>query len=419
MMTESSSISELAAQYRDQVKTLIKNKDSPSPEQVLDCLVSRDRIAYLLNEEGPAEPAAARLIDQGDGQLRAVAELISQPEQLKGWRQSFNPPPEAWWWPEPPKLPTPPPGFFDRFNWLWTALALALLAVSLSLIADISSRFLSGDIDAYGILAVIAPTVLALLTTRSVLTQAGQEAIQRILGSFKFIPAKWQEELGFIVSLLLVIGLIIFWYTLPRIARTYNESGLENYSAGQYSSAQADFERALKLNPDLLETRYNLGILYEDLGNLEQAKEQYQLAVQGGKLDAPYNNLARLHILAEDYDQAVPLLLTVEKENLAQDDKVRYDVKKNLGWARLGQERYEEAVVPLDEAIALDAKRAPAYCLKAQVLPGLQADQKQVEEAWLSCIQYADKTNSDEDMWVGMARQYFIDQEIQGAKTGQ
>jgi hypothetical protein len=69
-MTEKQSLMQLATHYLELTKDLVKNKDSSSPEQVLDCLVSRDRIAYLLKEEGPAEPGAARLIDQGDRQLR-------------------------------------------------------------------------------------------------------------------------------------------------------------------------------------------------------------------------------------------------------------------------------------------------------------------------------------------------------------
>jgi tetratricopeptide (TPR) repeat protein len=408
MIEEKQTLEALAHTYRQQVEALAGSQAELPAEHVLACLVTRDRIAYLTGKDGPAAAAAACDIAWGDRQLKSVLQTVRRLPELAAWRVSFNPPAGAWWWPEPS---SPPPPLSERFNWLWTALALILLAVSLSLIADISTRFLSGDTDAYGILAVVGPTVLTLFTTRSVLTQAGQEAARRILGGFKIIPSHLREELGFIMAALLLVGLVLFWYALPYIAERYNDSGLENYLAGQYASAQADFERAIKLNPDLLEARYNLGVLFEDLNEPDQAREQYQLAVHGGKLDAAYNNLARLYILEGAYNQAVPLLVTLEKKKLAGDGEVSYDVKKNLGWARLGQERYEEALVPLEEAIQLQPERAPAYCLQAQVLQGLPGErQTAVEQAWLDCIRYADETDPDEDRWLGLARQYFLDQ---------
>lgn len=410
-MTEQRALHPLATRYRNLLQSLAEQKEKPPPDKVLECLVARDRIAYLWREKGEIDPSAASLVDEGDRQLRAMKETVSNLGELKGWRESFQPAAYAWWWPEPPQ---PLPSFSRRFDWLWTALALALLAISLSLIADIATRFLSGDTDAYGILAVVAPTLLTLFTTRSVLTEAGQKAIQRILGQIKIIPKDWREELGFIASLLLVVLLAIFWFLLPQIARQYNDRGLDKYLAGEFAAAKADYERALKLDPGLLETHYNLGVLYEDLNDADQAQAEYQLAVQGTRLDAAYNNLARLYILGEQYDQAVPLLITAQTKNLAQDDKARYDINKNLGWARLGQERYDEAMTPLEEAIRIDPGRASAHCLMAQVLAAQKAEAKQVDDAWLACIQYADQTNPDEDRWLGLARQHFIAQETQG-----
>jgi tetratricopeptide (TPR) repeat protein len=364
----------------------------------------------LSQKEGPIEPEAASHLEQGDRRLRQLLLKISALPELAGWRQSFNPAAEAWWWPEPPPPPPAPVRFTERFNWLWTALALALLAVSLSLIADIGSRFLSGDTDAYGVLAIVAPTLLTLFTTRSVLTDAGQKVIQRMLGSFKFIPAGWHEELGFIASAALLLLLTLFWFSLPAIARSYNDQGYEKYRQGEFTGAKADYERALALDPALLETHYNLGVLYEDLNQADQAQAEYQLAVQGYKLDAAYNNLARLYILAENYDAAVPLLLTVKTEKLAQDDKVSYDVQKNLGWARLGQGRYSEAATILEEAIEMGQNRAPAYCLLAQVHEAQQAEPQEIEAAWSNCLSYIDQTNPDEDRWYGLAQQYFANQ---------
>ena len=211
-------------------------------------------------------------------------------------------------------------------------------------------------------------------------------------------------------SLILLIVLALFWFSLPAIAKSYNDSGYEKYKQGKFTSAKADYERALALNPNLLETHYNLGALYEDLNDYEQAQAEYQLAVQGYKLDAAYNNLAHLYLLAENYEAAVSLLLTVKTENLAEDDKVKYDVEKNLGWARLGQKRYNEAIEVLKEAVRLNDQRAPAHCLLAQAYEAQKAEAKQIEEAWTNCIAYVDQTDADEDRWYGLAQQYFASQ---------
>jgi tetratricopeptide (TPR) repeat protein len=402
---------QIAMRYQELAQNLIKRKDALPPEQVLECLISRNRIAHLLNKKGPAEPTVSHFIDLGDRQLRELTEPISQMVELTGWRQSFAPPAEAWWWPSPP--PKQSTGFFARFDWLWTALALACLAVSLSLVTDISPRFLSGGPDTWGAFVVIAQSILALLTTRSILTMAGQDAAKRILSGLRF-PRQFWEGFGLIISIFLLIFLLIFRFSLPRFARWYNNSGLDHYQQGQLTSAKFDYERALKLDPELLPAHYNLGLLYEDLNDLAKAKAEYQIAVEGG-LDVAYNNLARLYILNEEYEKAIPFLVQGSKR--AEGNEVRYSLYKNLAWARLKQGRYDEALVALQEAIKLASDKAPAHCLLAQVLEAQEKPQKEVDDAWEACLQYADSSRPDEDTWLGMARQYFSSQtEQQGDK---
>jgi tetratricopeptide (TPR) repeat protein len=403
-MPEEQPLSQLAGHYLELIQTLLEKHEAPPPEQALECLISRDRIAQMWGKERPADAEVARLIEQGDRYLKALAEPLGGMPQLKDWRASFNPPAEAWWWHFAAPL-----GLAERFDWLWTALALVFLAISLSLVADISPRFLSGGPDARGALAVIGQSLLVLLTTSSVLTSAGREALRRIFSSAPFLRPLW-EEAGLIAALLLLILLTAFYQRLPRMAMNYNDRGFENYQAGQLTSAQRDYERALKLEPDLLPAHYNLGLLYEDLGDMNKAKTEYQIALKGG-LDVAYNNLARLYILEGEYGKAVPLLFNGLKR--AQEDEVRYDLYKNLGWARLGQARYEEAQAALGQAIELNKQGAPAQCLLAQVLEALGGQPAAAEQAWETCLRYADSSRPDEDLWLGLARQHFKGQTSQ------
>lgn len=86
------------------------------------------------------------------------------------------------------------------------------------------------------------------------------------------------------------------------------------------------------------------------------------------------------------------------------DDRTKYALLKNLGWARLMQQRYPEALEQLEMARTLDSQIASAYCLKAQALEGL-GDGKGAQVQWQSCILLARKQDPDQDIWVGMAKQ--------------
>ena len=101
----------------------------------------------------------------------------------------------------------------------------------------------------------------------------------------------------------------------------------------------------------------------------------------------------------------MPLLLSGLE--LAEDRTVRYDMLKNLGWARLGQKRFAEAEARLRTAIALADKKAPAHCLLAQALEG-QGNLDDALSEWDSCLKYADGRNPDEDTWIDLARQRLV-----------
>jgi Flp pilus assembly protein TadD len=145
------------------------------------------------------------------------------------------------------------------------------------------------------------------------------------------------------------------------------------------------------------------------LQQIDKAQAEYLAAVQGG-LDAAYNNLARLYILEEDYAAAVPLL----KKGLllTNQEAVKYDLHKNLGWARLGQARYDEATSELQAAIALAPEQAPAHCLLAQVLDSWGNTSAATVE-WETCLKLADPLRPDEDIWIGLARHRLVEEESQ------
>jgi tetratricopeptide (TPR) repeat protein len=390
-----SKFAQALARYTTALSVLEQAISQATPEQILEILLARDVIATLLKDK-TLEPIPELVSLAGlDLRLKKHAIAIATQVKLPEWRASFQPSSEAWWWFFAPPLPAASP-----WEWFRNVLSAICVAVALGLLLDIAPRFLSGGPDTWGAFAVIGQSLLTLLTAGGALTKAGQEGLERLLTHLT-IPKTYYAGIKFGVTLIILGILLAFRLALPAISIGYNNNGLANYQAGHFASALSDYQRALKLNPDYAEAHYNLGLLYEDLQDLDQAKIAYQLAARSG-LDAAYNNLARLYIREKKYTEAVPLLLAGQDQ--AQDNEVRYDLLKNLGWARLGQGRYAEAGQLLQEAIALTNERAPAHCLLAQVLEA----QTQINEArteWEQCLAFASSRQPDEDAWIGMARE--------------
>ena len=215
------------------------------------------------------------------------------------------------------------------------------------------------------------------------------------------VPKRWWQAIRVGVAVSLLLGILLLWYMLPDVAKNYNDRGLTNHLSGDLQSAINDYNRAIKLYPDYPEAHYNLGLLYEDIGNISDARTEYRIAIAGG-LDAAYNNLARLYIVDEEYSSAMTLL--VKGLDLTRDDETRYDIYKNLGWARLGQKRYSEAEKYLREAVNISISKAPAHCLLAQALEGMD-DIIAAQDEWQTCLKYANGDVPDEDRWIDLARE--------------
>lgn len=209
--------------------------------------------------------------------------------------------------------------------------------------------------------------------------------------------SKWAAFL-----LMLAVGFGGWKFGLPELASLFNDRGFENYKANRLADTQKAYELALSVDPKSRTALYNLGWLCEEVQDLECARGKYLQAAKLG-LPAAYSNLARLYIVdKKNYPAAVHLLWQGLK--LAEDDRVKYSLLKNLGWARLKQARYSEALQHLDAAIKLDSERPATYCLKAQVLEGMKKTKEALPQ-WKTCLKYADSQEFDEDIWIGMARQ--------------
>ncbi|MDZ8032691.1 tetratricopeptide repeat protein [Nostoc sp. DedSLP04] len=385
--------------------------------QILEVFTARDEVQAALADTMQTSGESLAAIAQLDKILKDNATAIATICETVDWQTSFNPPKEAWWWSLQPERK--PYKFWDQLDWFWSAVSISSLTISLGLVGDISSRFLTGGPDTLGALAVSTQSILTLLTAGGALTLAGQEAYKSILKSRK-IPERFWHEISAGFSLLLVIGLVGLRISLPQIATQYNKWGFNNYKEGDWGSAEENYQRAIKLNPDDTLAHFRLGLLYEELQKLDLARTEYQIAAQDNIPDA-INNLSRLYILNKNYPAATHLLQKslADEQKLKLSAETKHALLKNLGWARLMQSDYPKAQAKLLEAIDLQQSAkvtnniAAPHCLLAQAMEA-QKDKKGALKEWETCIQYADITSStDEDSWVITAQKRLTEQENQ------
>lgn len=426
-MTIPAALSSTIASYRTALTALQTTCSPLSKEQVLDLLVARDAIEAALQETTPIPTYLLIRLKELDRDLKQQRKAITKTLKLEEWRKIHHPPETHWWWyfERPALLPCldEPCPILEQLDWLWKLISIAALAISVTFILNTLKRVLAGGLDAAGTSAVVLQTVLT-LAGGSALTQQGREALESTLTRLRIPKHYWQEFGAFLSIVFLALVIAIHTLLLPQVAINLNQNGIQNNKAGRLDSALSNYQQAIALHPNYTEAHYNLGTLYEDLQKTDQAISEYQLVMQSdlAKESQPnsqerlillrsLNNLGRLYILKGNNQAAwVPLerglnLVDADAEKVNPEIQTeKYNLLKNLGWVRLQQKNYLAALDLLDEAIDWNDQRAPAYCLKAQVLEA-QKQQKQALSMWKKCNDLGVINNPDEAQWVGMAQE--------------
>lgn len=363
--------------------------------------LNADELAQLSHLDGQFQQQLAQLSENAD--RRYLGTIL---EALDKVRSTVAPSPEAWWWFVKVNV-----HWWDHLDWVWNTLTVVWLTASFSLLTDTATRFLAGGPGLLGGFAVIGQAFLALAGGGS-FTQTGQRKVEGTLEQLNLPKHYWQEA-RFIGATALLLAFIGMRSSLPTIARAYNNIGLNlHYRNGDFSSAEANYQRALALDPDLAPAHYNLGLLYEDLQNYEAAHAEYAFAVQAGLIPA-YNNLARIEILEGRYREALSLLqdprVQTYVQSLEADPGVEYSLLKNRAWALQGLGFHQDAIDELNQAIELNQENGTAYCLLARSLEELE-QAKSAFNAWEKCIEYEDTLrNPEEYEWLYLARERLHD----------
>jgi Flp pilus assembly protein TadD len=135
----------------------------------------------------------------------------------------------------------------------------------------------------------------------------------------------------------------------PYKARPHNNLGMFYSEAGREDKALAEFETAVKLDPDYTEAHYNLGSTYSGYGRLDEALREFQMTV---KLKPDYadahNNLGVVYAKLGRVDEAIREFQTAVR--LKSDHA---DAHSNLGIAYAEQGRLDDALREYQTALKL------------------------------------------------------------------
>ena len=210
----------------------------------------------------------------------------------------------------------------------------------------------------------------------------------------------------------LVLGFMVGKLVVPKLAIYFNDSAAASYELKNLDSAQFYLKLAVMLDPQLGESYYTQGLIFDAKRDFHAARDRYEKAVANVPAKS-LNNLARLDILEKQYAAAIPRL---EKGlQLVKEVDLKSALHKNMGWVLLESGDYQQAESHLSKAIALDTQRASAYCLLARVRE-TQRDSSGAFTAWQSCLRYApnEKYQPEVENWVIQAQQRLQVPENQG-----
>ncbi|MCP4785512.1 MAG: tetratricopeptide repeat protein [Fuerstiella sp.] len=153
----------------------------------------------------------------------------------------------------------------------------------------------------------------------------------------------------------------------PKTAAEFNSRGVQHYDAGRYDEAQADFSKALKLQPRNAEYMCNRGWVFYEQDDPDTALLEFNDAIElDPTLISGYHGRAAVHIDEEDWAAAImdythAVRHTAEKTELA-------DVYTERGNAHYFNGDTDKAIKDLERAISKDPEYARAHADRGEIL---------------------------------------------------
>jgi len=198
----------------------------------------------------------------------------------------------------------------------------------------------------------------------------------------------------------------------------YVNKGLANHELGNFEQALEDYNKSLEIHPTI-EAYNNLGILYSDFGDFEKALEYYLKGLQMDKKDPEINhNLGNLYIKTEKFQKAIehymiiidayesqnssgdlpfsiPNVTNNEKKNPDLDDEIVANAYTGCAVSYEILENISEAKRLLDKIISIYPNQSLPYWQRGS----LYLDQYELRSATNDFEKYLELRPEDPDVY--------------------
>lgn len=393
----------LLAEYSRALAMLDTEGVPDLPLNLIATLRLRDEIAAHLETDRRVSAREVVALAELDRTLKSLAVRVERTlgvAALKDLSATASRKRDAWWWNLDRSLPRP--------LFVWTALTALCFTATVSLLAEVARRFFAEGPDFAGALYTLVQALLA-LAAGGTLVSAGSERLEGLLDSIR-VRRRNHGRIQAMFALSTTLVALAGYWSLPLVARSYNDSGVKHTNAGDYSLAIQDFRRALSLSPDFPQAHYSLGRAHESVLEFDSAAREYQKAIEiDRQLYLAYNSLARLYIVHKNdpasalglIDRALELQ-PGETSSESAATQGRFALLKNRGWANLQLGNLIQARVDLASAEQVIPNRAATSCLLAQV----EEKQRSVKDSayWDRCLGRSFGATDVEPAWISTAQ---------------
>jgi tetratricopeptide (TPR) repeat protein len=178
----------------------------------------------------------------------------------------------------------------------------------------------------------------------------------------------------------------------PDFADLHNLLGLALGLTGERERAVASFQRALQVNPNYVEARMNLAIVYNDLGRYDEALREFRTErprdPDHGNLSADVRSyVAESHVLLGDTYRNLGLLAdAVQEYRKALKVAPQFlDIKNKLGAVFGDMGLYEEAEAELVAALTQNPRYVDARATLG-VVYYRSGRRHRAREEWTACL---------------------------------
>jgi tetratricopeptide (TPR) repeat protein len=390
--------------YQEALEAIESAAPNISEEQALNVLLARDTIEELLPDKSQLSETEVIALIQLDERLHNQGKAIARSVKLAKLRQPLNPDEDsAWWWFFTSTKQIDP---WDRLDWVWNLVTAGALALGGSYMFITLQAFAVGGLGVTEAFSTIAQASGIALLGKGALTSDGHKQVQKWLEKVG-IPSKFFSEVTCAGSVLLLLVIYSIHTNLPSILY---KKGDDAYNAGRLGEAEERILQAIQLNPENSEFYVPLGQIYETTAEFDKALAQYKNAVADGNAEG-FNMMGRVYIQRPNPMTKRPdpdlaeTLLRAGLQRVGDDPNTEYQLRRNLGWALLGQKKYAKAEQELKNAIALDSEipgnqigGGMAFCFLAQSLTE-QGKIAEAEDNWVECLDKARPETASEYRW--------------------